>query len=154
MKALVVYDSVFENTAIVARAIAAGVSGEVQHVRDAVPGAASGLDLLIVGSPTHGGRATPAIDTYLKAIPSSALEHVRVAAFDTRIIATERAFPLRLLMNVIGYAAPKIAKALRAKGGELITPPAGFIVEDKEGPLRSGEAARASAWLKQFVEAA
>jgi flavodoxin len=154
MKTLVVYDSVFDNTAIVARAIGAALAADVQNVRDAVPTAVNGLDLLVVGSPTHGGRPTPAIDAFLKAIPASALEHVRVAAFDTRISASERALPLRLLMNVIGYAGPKIAKALRAQGGELITSPAGFIVEDKEGPLRPGEEQRAKAWLEQFVKVA
>ncbi|MDP9236190.1 MAG: hypothetical protein M3P30_02125 [Chloroflexota bacterium] len=99
MKALVVYDSVFENTAVVARAIAGALSGDVQYVRDADPLEAGGVGLLVVGSPTHGGRPTPAIEAYLKAIPSGSLKHVRVAVFDTRVAPTERAFPLRLLMK-------------------------------------------------------
>ena len=152
MKALIVYDSMFENTATIARAIGGALSADVQHVRDANPSTAGALDLLVVGSPTHGGRATPAIDVYLKAIPNGALKHVRVAAFDTRIPAAERALPLRTLMGIIGYAAPKIARNLRSKGGELMAPPAGFFVDDKEGPLRPGEIERASAWLQQLVE--
>jgi flavodoxin len=154
MKTLVVYDSVFGNTATIARAIGEALSGVVQPVRDAEPLEAHGVDRLVVGSPTHGGRPTPAIDSYLKAIPHDALKQVQVAAFDTRIPAKERGFLLRKLMGVIGYAAPKVAKTLRAKGGKLLAPPEGFIVDDKEGPLKPGEVERATSWLKQPVEVA
>ena len=49
---------------------------------------------------------------------------------------------------------PKIAKRLRAKGGTLSAPPEGFIVDGKEGPLRSQELERATAWLKELVAVA
>jgi len=55
MKALVVYDSVHGNTAQVARAIGEAIDAEVLHVGDANPASLEELDLLIVGSPTHGG---------------------------------------------------------------------------------------------------
>jgi flavodoxin I len=57
-------------------------------------------------------------------------------------------------MKVIGYAAPKIAKSLIAKGGRQVAPPEGFIVLDKEGPLRDGELERAAAWARDVVAAA
>jgi flavodoxin len=154
MKTLVVYDSAFGNTTAIARAIGDSLPGDVQHVRDADPRNARGVDLLVVGSPTHGGQPTPAIVAYLKAIEGGALNQVQVAAFDTRIPATERAFLLRMLMRAIGYAGPKIAKALRTKGGKLVAPAEGFLVDGKEGPLRPGEVERASAWLRQCIEVA
>jgi hypothetical protein len=45
-----------------------------------------------------------------------------------------------------GGAANGIARRLRHRGYEMVAPPAGFIVEDVEGPLRPGELERARAW--------
>jgi hypothetical protein len=146
MKAIVVYDSVYENTAIIARAIGGALLADVRRVGEADPLALGDVEVLVVGSPTHGGRPTPAIEAYLKAIPAGALTHARVAAFDTRVPANERAIPLRILMRIIGYAAPRIARALQSKGGELVAGPEGFLVDGREGPLRAGERERAAAW--------
>lgn len=55
---------------------------------------------------------------------------------------------LRLLMSVIRTAAERIAKALVKKGGRLVAEPEGFIVEQKEGPLKQGELERARLWAK------
>ena len=43
-----------------------------------------GFDLLIVGSPTHGGWFTEGIRDLLEASPT--LEGIQVAAFDTRTV--------------------------------------------------------------------
>lgn len=53
---------------------------------------------------------------------------------------------------VIGYAAPKIAATLVEKGGELVLPAEGFIVEDKEGRLAAGEAERAKVWALLVIK--
>jgi hypothetical protein len=45
-------------------------------------------------------------------------------------------------------AAERIAKALAKKGGRLVAELEGFIVEQKEGPLKQGELERASNWAK------
>jgi hypothetical protein len=36
-------------------------------------------------------------------------------------------------------------------GGERAGPAAGFVVEDKEGPLREGETDRARAWARGLL---
>jgi len=36
------------------------------------------------------------------------------------------------------------------KGGRLVAEPEGFIVENKEGPLKQGELERANKWAKQL----
>lgn len=102
------------------------------------------LDLLIVGSPTQGGRPTISLQEFIKKIPESALKGVKVATFDTRIEA--KGAGLRFLTKVLGYAAPRIADSLKSKGGNLVVPPEGFIVEQKEGPLKKGELERATQW--------
>src|SRR5579859_728548 len=150
MKALVIYDSMYGNTEKIAQAIANGLTGEVKVVPVGTMNASEvrSFDLLIVGSPVHGGRATPAIDAFLKQLPAHSLEGKSVAAFDTRFEAKEQGVGLRLLMSVIRYAAERIARELVKKGGTLAAEPEGFIVEQKEGPLKEGERERASQWAK------
>jgi flavodoxin I len=111
------------------------------------------LDILIVASPTQGGRPTSPVSTLLKQIPAGALDRTKVAAFDTRLAKQKQVVGLRVLMSLIGFAAPRIAVALQHKGGRLVVPPEGFIVEDKEGPLASGELERATAWARSIVSA-
>ena len=53
-------------------------------------------------------------------------------------------------MSVIRYAAPRLAKELEKKGGKLVAEPEGFIVENKEGPLKQGEIERATKWASQL----
>jgi flavodoxin I len=152
MKAYVIYDSTYGNTEKIAQAIGNGLTGEVkvQRIGEADPTELATCNLLIVGSPVHGGRATPELDAFIKQIPTTTLEGVSVAAFDTRFEAEEQGAGLRILMSVIRYAAPRIAKALEKKGGILVAEPEGFIVENKEGPLKQGELERATKWATQL----
>ena len=135
MNVLIVYDSVHGNTEKVAQAIGEAIGGQVLRVGDASPESLEGLDLLIVGSPTHGGFPTEEVHTLVKG--SLALEGVHVAAFDTR---TRR--------SIFGYAAPKIARNLERSGGTLLAQPEGFVVRGIKGPLRDGELERAADWAK------
>lgn len=142
MKTLIVYDSRFGNTRRVADAIGRALGGEVRQV-EGVDASRIKVDLLVVGSPTHGGRPTEGVSKFLKELPD--LHNVRVAAFDTRVAQQDQTRSLRLVMKVIGYAAGKIASKLRRRGGTLVSSE-GFIVEDKGGPLRAGELTRATHW--------
>ncbi len=45
-----------------------------------------------------------------------------------------------------GGAANGIARRLSGHHYEMVAEPEGFIVEDNDGPLRTGELARARAW--------
>jgi flavodoxin len=147
MKVLVVYDSRYGNTEQVARAIAEALDGTAVRVGQANAATVKDYELLIVGSPTQGGRPTPAVKQFVDSFPAGALSNVGVAAFDTRVPA--KGF-LKVLFGVIGYAAGKIAAPLRAKGGTLVAPPEGFLVKGTEGPLADGELERAGAWGKKL----
>lgn len=140
MKALVVYDSQYGHTEQIALAIGEAIGGRVQHVSAVRPEDLKGFDLLIAGSPTHGGWYTPEVKGLLEA--SLALEGIDVAAFDTRTDS----FWNRIFR--FGYAAPRIARSLQGSGGHLLAPPEGFVVEGTKGPLREGELARAARWAK------
>ena len=146
MKALIVFDSVHGNTEAIARAIAAaGGKAGIRMVRagQAKNGDLVGLDLLVVGSPTLGGRPTPAVKAFLERIPAGALAKVRVAAFDTRMTMW--------VAKLFGWAADRIETVLEAKGGLPAAKPTGFIVGDRAGPLKAGEQERATVWAKGFV---
>ena len=156
MKAMVIYDSVFGNTERIAQAIGQALGSpeevEVLKVTDANPQKLSGMDLLVVGSPTRAFKATGATNKLLRALPNGSLQGTRVAAFDTRIPMGENVPGfLRMLVKVFGYAAEPIGKRLSKKGGEPTLPPEGFFVSDSEGPLTEGELERAADWAKQIL---
>jgi len=148
MKALIVYDSVYGNTEKIAGAVAEAITpvGEVKVLRtsEANPSELASIDLLIVGSPTHGGRPTPAIKDLLNKVPELSLQGINVAAFDTRNTTK--------LVGVFGYAAGRIARNLKGKGGTLIASPEGFFVTGLKGPLKEGELERAAAWAKGLLQ--
>lgn len=152
MKALVIADSAYGNTMEVARAIADVFNADGRLMRPSAfeVGDLAGVDVLIVGSPTQGGRPLPSVTALIKALPSERTPGRRFVAFDTRVDSGQQAFALKLLINTIGYAAPKIAKQLKSQGCRELAPPEGFIVEDKEGPLRAGELERAAAWARSL----
>jgi flavodoxin len=151
VKAIVVYDSAYGNTEQIARAIGEALDGDVRRTGEVRPEDLSAYDLIVVGSPTQGGRPTHAVTAFIDAIPVDRLKDRSVAAFDTRIPANERGFLLRAFMGVLGYAAPRIGDRLSRRGGRLAAPPEGFIVEDREGPLREGELQRARDWASRLL---
>jgi flavodoxin len=142
VKSLVVYDSVYGNTAQVAEAVGAALPGESQVLRvaEANPAELGSFDLVILGAPTQSGRATEAMQAFLARVP--ALEAAKVAAFDTRLKAR--------WVKIFGNAAGKIAIRLKSLGATLVADPEGFIVEGKVGPLVEGELERAAAWAKSL----
>jgi flavodoxin len=151
MMNLVMYDSAYGNTGKVAQAIADALGVTPKLMSTVTHEELQAADLIIIGSPTQGGNPTQAMMTWLKQLPKGILANKQVAAFDTRFEINGHGFWLKFVMKIIGFAAAKIAIQLRAKGGVLIAPPEGFIVNDKEGPLRQGEPTRAAAWARRLL---
>lgn len=163
MRAVVVYESLWGNTAAIARAIAEGLGSGTRclSTREATPEAIAGCDLIVAGSPVIAFRMPSAKVRDSLRNESGAprppdLSHPPMrewlasltpgkghsAAFDTRA------------KGPFGSAAPAIAKALGAAGYRPIAKGRGFIVTGKFGPLREGEIERARAWGKELAEAA
>jgi flavodoxin I len=142
MKTIVVYDSQFGSTEQIAKAIgkSLGEDTRVVKVGEAKAEDLGFYNLIIIGSPTQGGRATKAMQAFLDAIPADALKGKRLAAFDTRL--------KNVMVKMFGYAAPRIEVAIKAKGGNSTAQPQGFIVKGTKGPLVDGELERAAAWAK------
>jgi flavodoxin I len=145
MKALIIYDSLHGNTGKIARAISGAMGEEIQAVRidEAKPQELGSYDIVIVGSPTQGGRHTKKMQEFLDKIPTDTLKSVGVAVFDTR----ERG----KWVKIFGYAADRIADELKEKGCNLIAPPEPFYVKRTKGPLVEGELEHAAAWGKAIA---
>lgn len=158
MKALVVHESMFGNTARAAEAVArglreAGVEVTVVDVGSAPTKLPSDLDLLVVGAPTHAfGLSRPATraDAVRQgAAPDKAGVGVRewlanvqvpkdstlVAAFDTHA-SSVRWLPRSASTTIVRLAR---RRGMRPAGRHL-----GLVVDDVKGPLADGERERAT----------
>ena len=162
MRALVVYESVFGNTAAVARALGEGLARHgqvtVADVRGARPEYAERFDLLVVGAPArafrpgHGitrpepdhpdrpdflpGRPERGLRDWLWMLPADPHSEA-VATFDVRPVDP------RLLP---GSTAGQAAQVLEHLGYVPATEPTSFYVKQPGGPLVPGERARAAVW--------
>lgn len=164
MRARVVYESMFGNTAAIAEAIAQGLREhadvEVLNVAAAGECPAPAVSLLVVGGPTHAfGLSRPqtrrdaakhtdapiatdiGVREWLDAAVPAPPGH-RAAAFGTKI-AKPPWLP--------GSAARGIGKRLRRLGYALADEPVDFLVEDTTGPLRAGELERARIWAARIA---
>jgi menaquinone-dependent protoporphyrinogen IX oxidase len=158
MKAIVVFDSQYGNTEKVARTIGESLSARAEttvlRAADFTADSLVGCDLLVVGSPTQAFHATKPIEGLLK---GHRLDGIRAAAFDTRIdMARADSRVFKMAVKVAGdnaWAATRIADQLEKDGATLVAPPAGFYVQDTEGPLAPGELERASAWGTELLGA-
>jgi flavodoxin len=154
MKVLIVYDSLYGNTEKIAQAIQEGMgANEIQMVRakDANASDLQGVRLLVVGSPTHGGRASAITKQFFERLNLHALDGKGAAAFDTGIPVKGQRFWMRLLIRTIGYASRNIAKLLAKKGASVIGKMT-FFVNGKEGPLQEGELERAKEWAGKLLQ--
>jgi hypothetical protein len=168
MNALVVYESVYGNTRDVAEAVAEGLGdAEVVPVHEAAD-RARGVDLLVVGAPTHihglptprsrqagadavrehtgtlvepGVAEEPGLRAWLPGLPRGG-GHARAAVFDTRLDK-----PAWLT----GAASHGIARRLRRHGYDVLAIES-FLVEGSEGPLEPGELERARAWGRELAQ--
>lgn len=147
MRTLVVYDSVYGNTEQIALAIgnALGLQKDIQVLRASymTPEKLTGVELLIIGAPTQGGRPTQDMQDFLDKIIEIDLKDLKAAVFDTRFSTK--------MVSIFGYAAVRIAENIVKKGAKLIVSPEGFFVQGKKGPLKEGELERAASWAKAIL---
>lgn len=145
MKVLVVFDSVYGNTEEIAKSMGDAIGDDTKVVKaeNSGPNDLESVELLIAGSPTYGGRPTPKMKEFLDNISSVSLKDVKIATFDTRAPAT--------WVKIFGFAAGKIEKRLKSRGGKPVIKPEGFFVSGTKGPLVEGEYERAAKWAQDIV---
>jgi flavodoxin len=149
MNTLVVYDSKYGNTERIAEAIALTLQealptrlASIEEIDDCEEWL-RGIDLLVVGGPTHRHGISDPLKTPLACLGDRALGGLRVAVFDTRVHGA------RL---ITGSAAAGLAKLLRHRGAWVVVPPASFIVGGTEGPLGEGELEHAREWAREVLQ--
>ena len=164
VQALVVYESMYGNTHRIATAIgegltAAGIDASVAPVGHDGGPSLDGVDLLVVGGPTHvhgmsrsrtrdAAREAAAEhdwqtldddadDTGLRDWMGSLDDlHAGAAAYDTR---------RHLSHHLTGRASKGIDRLLRRHGARVVDDPTSFFVTDRDD-LEPGEEDRARAW--------
>jgi flavodoxin len=146
MKALIVYDSEFGNTEHIALAVTEALRtlGTVGSIRASVARATDldGVDLLLLGCPTQGWRATKDMQAFLDSLATQKPRGIAVACFDTRFAKPRW---------MTGSAAGVMAKCLRHAGLSPLVPAESFFVEGTEGPLVRGELERAATWARSVA---
>ena len=167
MRALVVYESMFGSTRAVAQSVAQGL-GETMEVDVAEVGAVAaapegadlpdGVDLLVVGGPTHAfgmTRASTRLDAakdataplvssgvgireWLDAVQLPA--RVAFATFDTKVATP----------NLPGSAARAAERRLRRLGGHAVVHAQTFTVHGKSDGLVAGQLEAAREWGRRL----
>ncbi len=164
MRAIVVYESLWGNTAAVAEAIAAGLgSGAVARcTSDATRDLLGGVDLVVAGAPVHM-MALPKAKSRENArrrgerpgvVPPdlSSLMMREWLALLKRGVGSAAAFDTRIASQRGGASAARILRGLRRARYRAIAAPEHFFVERLPGPpgsgvkLAEGELERAREW--------
>lgn len=154
MKAIVLYESFFGNTAQIAQAIGKAQNENIKvfQFSEITWQQIKVADFIIVGSPTRKFRPCENTLKFLKNIPQNGIKGKKIAAFDTRIsLDSIKSKPLKFIVDKGGYAAKHILKSLKKNGGIPILPPEGFFVADEKGPLVKGELERATNWAEKLL---
>jgi hypothetical protein len=169
MRVVIVYESMFGNTHLIADAIAEGLAPgnevTVVPVAEAARELLDGADLVVAGGPTHihgmsGARSRAgAVETAHKEGSQLTLDagaegpglrdwlaglgqiHARGAAFDTRLAGSAL---------LTGRASKTIAKLLERHGIALLAPAESFLVT-KDNRVRPGEQDRAGQWGRELA---
>ncbi|WP_195909224.1 flavodoxin/nitric oxide synthase [Microlunatus sp. Gsoil 973] len=156
---LVVVESAFGNTRRIADAIAAGIGTRtaVIDIDEAPSTVPAGIDLLVIGGPTHalgmsrpqsrqdaqgqgGAASSRGIREWIAELTPQ--PGCRVVTFDTKSGSLRR---------LAGSAANRAARKLRGNGFALAARPMSFYVADLKGPLLDGEIERATAWGRDLA---
>ena len=163
MHALIVFESMFGNTEVIARAIAEGVSSrmpvEIAEVSAAPAQIDSDVAFLVVGGPTHAfGMSRPQTrqDASRQALGQlvSKGEGIRewLAGVTCHVPVPAVAFDTHVNKGwVPGSAGRGAQKQLRAKGFIDAGRARSFYVKGVPGPLVEGETAAARLWGEQLA---
>jgi Flavodoxin domain len=171
MKALVIYESMYGNTHLIASAIAGGLRSHAEtsvvRVDEADPELLASADVIVVGGPTHAhGMSRPntrqaAVEAAAKAGSNLVLDteshesglrewfrsmnrlDMKAAAFDTRV---------DMPAVLTGRASKGIARELRDRGATLISEPRSFFVTT-DNRLEPHEESEAHEWGAQLAKA-
>jgi len=142
MKTLVLYDSNFGNTKLIAEEIAKNLGSDVKlsSAKQFDGTDIDNIDLLVIGCPINGWRPTEAIVASINLLRDKLKDGLKYTTFDTR---------MKLFIH--GDAKEKISQILSSAGGKLVFEPQAFYVTGKKGPLFNGELEKVDQWTKMIL---
>ncbi|MGC3953685.1 MAG: flavodoxin/nitric oxide synthase [Propionicimonas sp.] len=159
MQVLMVIESMFGNTRQLGQQVAAGLTEggatvELVGVDDA-PATVEGIDLLMVGAPTHNrGLSTPASRAQAAKAGASSVRGVREWLESVAVDGVPRVevFDTSTSHSWLSGSAAKAAVKLLARRSPA-TPAAArtFLVQGTQGPLQPGELDAALAWGRELA---
>ena len=134
-KALIVYESKYGNTRLVAEKIAEGISQvseidiELVELKDVNLNQLDEFDTILIGSPNHVGSPTRGIRKFIDKLSKSKIENKKGAVFDT------------YMGKDFEKAVKKMEKQIGAKvpGLTLVAPGLSIRVDGMKGPVTDGE---------------
>lgn len=134
-KAIVVYESKYGNTKLVAETIAegmrevSGVETALNELKEVDLSCLADFDAILVGAPNHMGRQTRGIRKFIDELGKLKLEGKLVAVFDT------------YLGGDFEKAVRKMEKQIteKAPGLKLVSPGLSIRVKGTKGPIEEGE---------------
>ncbi len=134
---IIIYDSWFGNTQVVAETIAKGINEieknpvHIKKIKDIEPNDVLDYDIILIGSPNHMGGPTRKVKKFIDNLGKLKIDDKQIAVFDTYV-----------RKNVhIGKTVRKIEKRISEKLSDLkiITEGLSIQVKGVRGPLEKGE---------------
>jgi flavodoxin len=150
-KVIVIYDSKFGNTKLVAETIAKGMSevkgidAVVKELAEVDPDKFINYDAILMGSPNHYGGPTKKVKGFIERLGKLQLEGKPYAVFDTYLGKKSSYF--------FEKAVKKMEKAINEKAPELrqIAPGLSIKVQGMKGPIIEGELPKCKEFGKKIA---
>jgi len=154
--ALIVVESYFGNTRLIAEAVAAGmieggVDTQVVDASEAPSSLPADLDLIVLGAPTHN-RGLPTAASRTKAREQAGSGEASPGIGEWLGAPAIPASPAPAAVG--GSAAKAIAKALQRHQGRRTSSVRSFVVTASKGPLADGEKTDAHSWGRELAASA
>ncbi|MGB2827257.1 MAG: flavodoxin domain-containing protein [Dehalococcoidales bacterium] len=137
-RAIVIYESKYGNTRLMAEKIAegirqaSGVEAEVRELKEVNPEGLPEFDAIVIGSPNHMGNATRSIRKFIDELAKFSFEGKLAAVFDT-YMGKDFEKAVKKMEKQIGEKAPSLS---------LAAPGLSVRVEGMKGPITEGELPR------------
>jgi menaquinone-dependent protoporphyrinogen IX oxidase len=148
MKGILVFDTSYGNTKIIAETISetlkeSGIAVDTFYVQDVKKLSAKDYDFLVLGSPTKFGTMSFAVKRFLGKVNSKEWMNKTFAVFDTENPEN--------IERKEGSAAEKIAEKLREKQMNQLSPVLKAVVLGWKGPLQEGEIERTKEYARELA---
>ncbi len=147
VRVIVVYDTKYGNTKLVAEKIVEGmdeVKGTevaVSDVQKADPKKAADYDVILIGSPTHFGGPARGINGFIDKLGKLDLKAKWVAVFDT-YLGEDFEKSVKKMEKRLGEKVPRL---------KLIVPGLSIMVDGMKGPVADGEFSKCKDFGKKIA---